>query len=271
MAFCFKCGGRLTAEDEFCPGCGTRVNEETAAQAASEPVPVPPAQPMPVMPSPVYMYPAPPPPPPAPLPKPKKPRPAFPAGSKMPMIAGIVMAVWMVLCYFSNYFSPRVGYLRNGGLYVPFALLSVVPVALFLLFAFVLAKKNAKFLLVPWGLHAFFTTPFPVVAYLIVQYYGHYDFAPVASTWIPTLGTLLLSAGAMICYGLTVSNRIRSNILPLILTITVPVWSILCHLTNSSYDALWVVVCDILGALPYILLVAGLKAAPALKSQGEST
>jgi len=222
-----------------------------------------------------------------------------PRKSKIPLAAGIAMAVWMVLCYFPMYFSPHYGYIRNGGLWVLLALLSFAPVALFLLFAFALAKMKPKFLLAPWGLHALFTAPFPAAACLIMEYYRSSYFLEFAvlPPWIQTLGTLLLSAGAMLCYYLAVTNRLKKNILPLLLTIAAPLWSLTIRITEMlepngvitrllnppELDFLVYrqpaiieiglpIAYDILGALPYILLVAGLKkTAPALKSQGEPT
>ena len=216
----------------------------------------------------------------------------YPRESKLPPAAGIAMAVWMVLCYFPMYFSPRYGYIRNGGLWVLFALLSFAPVVLFLLFAFALAKKRPKSLLAPWGLHILFTTPFPVAACLIREYYiQQYYIAEnipaqyFSPPWLPTAVTVLLSAGAMLCFRLAITGRLKSNVLPLILAVALPVWSLLCrasqwtHFFSSFLDyrpsaviGLGLPIAyDILGALPYILLIAGLKNLPIEISKGEPT
>ena len=75
----------------------------------------------------------------------------YPLNSKMPMAAGIAMAVWAALCYLPTYFSPdaSVGYIARGGFWMPFALLSAAPVILFFIYAFGLAKTKPKTLLVP--------------------------------------------------------------------------------------------------------------------------
>jgi len=201
----------------------------------------------------------------------------YPHKSKMPTAAGLAMAVWMILCYFPTHFSPSGGYIARGGLWVPFTLVSFFPVALFLVFAFLLAKKNAKFLLVPWGLHVLFAMPFPVVAFFLLQYYSRYNPAlavyPGIPLWARTAVASLLSAGAMICYHLAVSNRLKRNALPLILTIALPAWSILIRIAQllAPYRPPAIlaiglpIAYDILGVLPYILLVAGLK--PVLDAQ----
>jgi len=204
--------------------------------------------------------------------------------SKLPLAAGIAMAVWMVLCYFPTYFSPRYGYIRNGGLWVPFALLSFVPVAMFLVYAFALAKTKPIFLLVPWGLHVLFTMPFPVVPLLIRQYhYSASNYFPddTIQLWFRTGIAVLLSAGAMIGYYFVATKRLKRPTLPLVLAIALPVWSLAVRMpeTLGLLNALLhppelsflpflppaiisiglPIAYDILSALPYILLIAGQK------------
>jgi len=97
MAFCCFCGGQLTAEDEFCPGCGAPAGEKAAEQAASEPAP-PPA---PVQPQPVYMYS----PPPVYAPvaaQSERARFCFPANSKFPLAAAIVKTVLIIYSVISQ-------------------------------------------------------------------------------------------------------------------------------------------------------------------------
>ncbi|MCL2299099.1 MAG: hypothetical protein FWC27_02995 [Firmicutes bacterium] len=212
----------------------------------------------------------------------------------MPPAAGIAMAVWLVLCYFPTYFSPRYGVIRSGGLWVLFALLSFAPVALFLVYALALAKRKPGLLLVPWGLHALFTMPFPLAPLLIWQYYHVAQSISAVPLWVCTGTACLLSAGAMLCYCLAVTGRLKKKTLPLLLTVALPVWSLAIRMPETlgqlrdllhppalsflPYRSPAIIsiglpiAFDILGALPYILLVAGLKAAPASTTyeKGES-
>jgi len=188
----------------------------------------------------------------------------FPQKSKMPLIAGILMIIWVVLGYFPVYFSPIHGYIAHGGIWILFALFLIIPIALFLIFTFLLAKKKPWFLLLPWGLYTLFIGPYSLAVFFIMQYYSHYT--NLALHWKPpVILNLLLSAAAMICYCLTVSGHLKNKIVPLVFAIAAPVCSVCfrLNLTPLIYDVsnavFWV---NALSALPFIFLAAGLKPAP---------
>jgi len=156
MAFCYKCGGRLTAEDAFCPGCGTPVDEKAAEAAASEsaPSPAPPAPPPQVVLQPVYMYPVQPvyapAPPPAPVQKTKKHPPFyFPEKSKMLLFAALASVVVLVLANFSHVFMA----IQNGAdpyrQILRFTVPDILVTILFIVLCLSLAKKKAEWMLVP--------------------------------------------------------------------------------------------------------------------------
>ena len=112
MAFCRFCGGQLTAEDGFCPRCGTPVGEKADEQATGEPAPV--------QPQPVYMYP--PPPMYAPVAaQSARARFCFPANSKFPLAAAITKVsliiysvIPQVIYFFSVFRSSAYGSYSPG-------------------------------------------------------------------------------------------------------------------------------------------------------------
>ncbi len=87
-----------------------------------------------------------------------------PADSKYPLVAGIIALLWLVFGYAPVYFGPDYGYISFFGPWVSFAILSVVPAILFVI-AFFIIKKNALFLLLPWGAFVLYAWVLPVIIY----------------------------------------------------------------------------------------------------------
>jgi len=221
----------------------------------------------------------------------------YPRNSKMPLAAGIAMTVWMVLCYIPTYFGPAnwLWIIANQEFWIwtLFALLSMAPVMLFFLFAAGRTTKNPKFLLLPWGLNALFTVQAPIVFSLMWERYRIYA-GWGTPLWIRTAATFLLSAFAILFYWRLVTNRLKSKLLPLILTIALPVWTfsvnaafflrhidailnpseaVLYHSSQSErvFSVMLPLAYDILCMLPYVLLIIGLKPANIEKPEGEPT
>ena len=257
MAFCCKCGRQLTVGDNFCPGCGTRVNE----RAAGTPAP-PPAAPPP-------MYYAPPPAPvPAALPKTKIPRPLFPQGSKIPMAAGIAMtAAWLLtmvnaITVYGVFVSPLYGHL------LPILLITAVPCLLFGMFAFTEAKKRPVLFLIPLVLDIAITLVIDKHRTFFLNFNFRYPY------WIWLLW--IVSAAL---YGLALSGKVKNQperaalaCAALAVTFVVPwVWFFSQRtLPQGQLDGVRAILPDLMRLLAYALAAVGLKNAPKGDAHGPS-
>jgi len=229
MAFCYKCGGRLAAGQAFCPGCGTPVDEKAAAQAAGEPAPV--IAPAPPVVQPVYMYPQPQPsyyPPQPKPPKPKKQRPVIPQDSKIPFIAGIVMAAVVVFLLLASRFIWRL------------SPLSIAPGILFVVLAFTAGKKRPALFIIPFVIDAVLKNFFTIGG---------------------TLFTMFLAVVSIIILCLCLSGAIKGPKLRIAL-IGIIFAAALLVFWYSGHRVLFLLATELLTYAAYVLIIAGLKPAP---------